>query len=150
MMKKTGIIIMCIVLSSLFLHAVIAKNEQNDEFNLGADIEPFRKIFPRAYTLLVKAQFDYTYYCNNGSYPGGDNLTFQVIRLADDELVYSENGEMEPLDSHSGHGSVVDYTCYSGIRRFVSFYEAKIILNVDDSDASDNEASCYFMVIERI
>jgi hypothetical protein len=113
------------------------------------EIGPFRKAFPRVYTLLVVAQFHYTYYCENGSYDGGSNLTFQVTRLADNEIVHSEIIEMDPLHSH-GHGAIVDYTCYKGMRRFVSLYEAKIILNVEDSDTSDNVDSCYFMVIETI
>lgn len=102
------------------------------------------------YTLLVKAQFHYHYYRENGLYPGGDNLTFQVKRLADNEIVHSEIVEMDPLGQAFGHGAIVEYTCYPGIRRFFSLYEAKIILNVDDSDQSDNEASCYFIVIETI
>jgi len=102
------------------------------------------------YTLLVKAQFDYSYHCTNGSYTGGEMLTFQVIRLADDELIYNETKEMKPLDARSGYGGIFDYRCTSGTRRFVSFYEAKIILNVKDLDASDNEASCIFLVVEMI
>jgi hypothetical protein len=146
--KKIGIVIVCIVLSSFFLPTVFAENE-NDELNLRVEIGPFRKAFPRVYTLLVVAQFHYTYYCENGSYGGGSNLTFQVTRLADNEIVHSEIIEMDPLHSY-GHGAIVDYTCYKGMRRFVSLYEAKVILNVEDSDTSDNVDSCYFIVIETI
>jgi hypothetical protein len=121
----------------------------SDDFNLKAEIQPFRKVFSHIYSPLVIAQFDCSYSRDNGSYIGGDNFTFQVIRLADDKIVYSEEREMESLlGPHSGHGTLLDYTCYSGIRRFVSLYEAKIILNVNDNNPLDNEASCYFIVIE--
>ena len=154
MKKRMSILVICLTLITVSCLPSIAhniKNEQgqDDELNLSAEIEPFRKVFSRIYTLLVKAQFRYGYNLENGQYDGGDTLTFQVTRLADNELVYSEIIEMDPLYS-SGRGSIVDYTGYSGIRRFVSFYEAKIILNVDDSDPSDNEASCYFIVVETI
>ena len=123
----------------------------SDDFNLKAKIHPFRKAFPHIYHPLIKAQFDCSYSLTNGSYIGGDNFTFQVIRRADDKVVYSEEREMGSLiPPHSGHGTLLDYTCYSGIRRFVSLYEAKIILNVNDNDPLDNEASCYFIVIEGI
>ena len=148
--KKMVVIPLFLMISMLLLPLVTSENEQNDEFNLSAELEPFRKVFPRMYTLLVKAQFEYGYTCENGTYPGGDSLTFQVKRLTDNELIYSEAIEMKPLDQSSGRGGIVDYTCYSGVRRFFSLYEAKIRLNVDDSDPSDNEASCYFMVIETI
>jgi hypothetical protein len=148
--KKLVVIPLFLMISVLFLPLVTSKNEQNDEFNLSAELEPFRKVFPRMYTLLVMAQFVYTYNCENGTYLGGDNLTFQVKRLADNKLIYSETIEMLPIGSSSGRGGILDYTCYSGINRFFSLYEAKITLNVDDSDPSDNEASCYFMVIEII
>ena len=123
----------------------------SDDFNLKAKIQPFRKVFSHIYSPLVVAQFDCSYYRDNGSYIGGDNFTFQVIRLADDKIVYSEEKEMQSLlGPNIGHGTVLDYTCHSGIRRFVSLYEAKIILNVNDNNPLDNEASCYFIVIEGI
>ena len=149
-MKKRSLFMLLIILSSLFLPVISTANNCIDKFNLSAQIKPFRKVFPNIYTLLVKAQFDYSYHCTNGSYPGGDSLTFEVVRLADDELIYNETKEMRSLDARSGYGGIFDYPCISGIRRFVSFYEAKIILNVKDLDASDNEASCIFLVVERI
>ena len=150
MLRKGVIIVVCLMLvSTLFPFVAAVTGRNDDELNLRAEIGPFRKAFPRVYTLLVVAQFHYTYYCENGSYDGGSNLTFQVTRLADNEIVHSEIIEMDPLHSY-GHGAIVDYTCYKGMRRFVSLYEAKIILNVEDSDASDNVDSCYFMVIETI
>lgn len=149
-MKKRCLIILFFILSSIFLPVISIANNCDGEFNLSAEIEPFRKVFPKMYTLLVKAQFDYSYHCTNGSYPGGDTLTFQVIRLADDELIYNETKEMKPLDSHSGYGGIIDYRCTSGIRRFISFYEAKIIFNIEDHDPSDNEVSCIFLVVEMI
>jgi hypothetical protein len=123
----------------------------SDDFNLKAKIQPFRKAFPHIYHPLINAQFDCSYSRDNGSYIGGDNFTFQVIRHADDQVVYSEEREMGSLiPPHSGHGTLLDYTIHSGIRRFVSLYEAKIILNVNDNNPLDNEASCYFIVIEGI
>jgi hypothetical protein len=123
----------------------------SDDFNLKAQIQPFRKAFPHIYHPLINAQFDCSYSLINGSYIGGDNFTFQVIRHADDKIVYSEEKEMGSLiPPHLGHGTLLDYTCYSGIRRFASLYEAKIILNVNDNNPLDNEASCYFIVIESI
>jgi hypothetical protein len=121
----------------------------SDDFNLKAKIQPLRKAFPHIYHPLINAQFDCSYSLINGSYIGGDNFTFQVIRHADDKVVYSEEREMSSLiPPHSGHGTLLDYNIHSGIRRFVSLYEAKIILNVDDNNPLDNEASCYFIVIE--
>jgi hypothetical protein len=121
----------------------------SDDFNLKAKIQPFRKVFSHIYSPLVVAQFDCSYSRDNGSYIGGDTYTFQVIRHADDQVVYSVEGEMESLlGSQIGHGTVLDYTCHSGIRRFVSLYEARMTLNVDDNNLLDNEALCYFIVIE--
>lgn len=147
--KKIVIGTLCLMLLLVTIPTITANNKSGDDFNLKAKIQPFRKVFPHIYSPLIIAQFDCSYSCDNGSYIGGDNFTFQVIRHADDKIVYSEEKEMGSLiPPHSGHGTLLDYTCYSGIRRYVSLYEAKIILNVNDNNPLDNEASCYFIVIE--
>jgi hypothetical protein len=149
--KKIVIGTICLMLFLVTIPTITANNRVNDNFNLKAEIQPWRKVFPHIYSLVIKAQFDCSYSRTNGSYIGGDNFTFQVIRLADNKVVYSTEREMEPLtDNQTGSGMLIDYTCYSGIRRFVSLYEAKIILNVNDNNPLDNEASCYFIVIESI
>jgi hypothetical protein len=150
--KKIVIGTICLMLLLLTIPTIPANNKSSDDFNLKAKIQPFRKVFSHIYSPLVIAQFDCSYYRDdNGSYIGGDNFTFKVIRLADDKIVYSEEREMESLlGPNTGHGTLLDFTCHSGIRRFVSLYEAKIILNVNDNNPLDNEASCYFIVIEGI
>jgi hypothetical protein len=148
-MKKIIAGTICLMLFLVTIPTITANNKLGDDFNLKAQIQPFRKVFPHIYHPLIKAQFDCSYSRTNGSYIGGDNFTFQVIRLADNKVVYSTEREMKPLTDHqTGSGTLIDYTCYSGIRRFASLYEAKIILNVNDSNPLDNEASCYFIVIE--
>jgi len=150
-MRKIVLLLISLIISSTLIPVITANNESTTDFNLKVEIEPFRKVFPHMYTLLVKAQFDCSYYCEEGTYTGGDTFTFQVIRLADNELIYSKEKEMEQLlNAGSGAGIIIDYSCYSGIRKFISFYEAKIILNINDSDQTDNEASCYFIVIDNI
>ncbi|MBN1861375.1 MAG: hypothetical protein JW840_07945 [Candidatus Thermoplasmatota archaeon] len=125
--------------------------KSGDDFNLKADVQPWRRAFPHIYAPFVKAQFVTSYRRDSGSYPGGDTYTFQVIRCADDKVVYSEEREMKALsEPQTGSGSMIEYTCNSGIRRFVSLYEVRITLNVDDNNPSDNVASCYFIVIENI
>ena len=149
--KKIVIGTICLMLLLVTIPTITANNRLNDNFNLKAEIQPWRKVFPHIYSPLVIAQFVCGYSRDNGTYIGGDNFTFQVIRLADDKVVYSTEREMEPLTgSQTGSGMLIDYTCYSGIRRFVSLYEAKIILNVNDNNPLDNEASCYFIAIEGI
>jgi hypothetical protein len=149
--KKIVIGTICLMLLLVTIPTITANNKLGDDFNLKAQIHPFRKVFPHIYSPLIKAQFDCSYSRTNGTYTGGNNFTFQVIRLADNKVVYSEVREMEPLtDGQTGSGMLIDYTCYSGIQRFVSLYEAKIILNVNDNNPLDNEASCYFIVIESI
>ena len=145
----TGII--CMIFLLVTIPAITANISSDDDFNLKADVQPWRKVFPHIYSPFVKAQFVVTYRLSSGSYTGGDTYTFWVIRHADNTVVYSEEREMKPLsDPQTGSGSMIEYTCYSGIRRFVSLYEARMILNVDDINPLDNVVSYYFIVIENI
>lgn len=145
----TGII--CIILFLVTIPITTGNNKSGDDFNLKADVQPWRRAFPHIYAPFVTAQFVTTYRRDSGSYAGGDTYTFQVIRRADDAVVYSEEREMKALsEPQTGSGSLIEYTCYSGIRRFVSLYEARMTLHVDDMNPSDNVASCYFIVIENI
>ena len=145
----TGII--CMILLLVTIPITTANNKSGDDFNLEADVECWRKAFPHMYSPFVKAQFVTSYRLDSGSYIGGDTYTFQVIRRADDKVVYSEEREMKPLsEPQMGSGSSIEYTCYSGIRRFVSLYEVRMTLNVNDNNLLDNKASFYFIVIEGI
>ena len=144
----TGII--CMILLLVTIPITTANNKSGDDFNLKADVYCWRKAFPHIYTPFVKAQFVTSYSRDSGSYGGGDTYTFQVIRRADDTIVYSEEREMKALyDPQTGSGSMIEYTCYSGIRRYVSLYEVRMTLNVNDSNPLDNVASYYFIVIEN-
>lgn len=147
--KKIVIGTIYLMLLLVTIPITIANNKSGNDFNLKADVQCWRRAFPHIYAPFVKAQFVTSYRRDSGSYVGGDTYTFQVIRRADDTVVYSEEREMKPLsEPQTGSGSLIEYTCHSGIRRFVSLYEARMTLNVDDNNPLDNEASCYFIVIE--
>jgi len=121
--------------------------EKNDT-NLVAELRPFRKIFPRVYPIMVFAQFDYGYMCYDESYEGGGTITFQIQRIfgGEKEIVHSESWEIMSERPGGGAGKLTEYRC-SVDEGFFNIYQAKTILDVDDSDSSDNEASFMFIVI---
>ena len=141
------VLLSCLLLSTMF--PLVHSNESNDA-NLKATLMPFRKVFPRIYFVMVIAQFDYGYMCYDAPYEGGGTLTFQIERVFGGvkEIVHSESKEVHSEEPDSGVGWVTEYQCAVD-EGSLNIYRATAILDIQDSEPSDNEASCLFMTVRR-
>jgi hypothetical protein len=144
------IVISIVLLSCLTLSTMLplVPADENNDANLKATLMPFRKVFPRIYFVMVIAQFDYGLMCYDAPYEGGGTITFQVERLFGGvkEIVHSESKEVHNEEPDSGIGWVTEYQCTVD-EGSLNIYRATTILDVDDSNLSDNEASCLFITI---
>jgi hypothetical protein len=149
MNKKLVVInigLLCCFILSTMLPPVPA--DENNDANLKATLMPLRKVFPRIYFVIVIAQFDYGYMCYDASYEGGGTITFQIERIFGGvkEIVHSESKGVHSEEPGSGVGWVTEYQCTVD-EGSVNIYRATTILDIQDSEPSDNEASCLFMAI---
>lgn len=144
----TSIVILgCLTLSTML---PLVPAVENNDANLKATLMPLRKVFPHIYFVMVIAQFDYGYMCYDAPHGGGGTLTFQIERVFGGvkEIVHSESKEVHSEEPGSGVGWVTEYQCTVD-EGSLNIYRATAILDIQDSEPSDNEASCLFVTIRR-